>query len=36
MEINLTLAIDSYKLGHITMYPDTVKETYHTQTIHYY
>ena len=28
MRINPILAIDSYKLGHITMYPDSISRTY--------
>ena len=28
MKINPILAIDSYKLGHITMYPDSISRTY--------
>ena len=28
MKINQILAIDSYKLAHISMYPEQIKETY--------
>ena len=28
MKINPILAIDSYKLAHISMYPEQIKETY--------
>ncbi len=33
MKINPILAIDSYKLAHISMYPEQIKETYYNEQI---